>query len=147
MKGLSPLIATVLLIAFTIGVGGLISIWITGFTQTSTGIVRKEGEYQIVCSNGALDVSNLRYCNNNISGIIKNNGNIILGNITLQVVFLNASQISYALNDSNGFMLLKAGQLGTFNQSIGGTNYDKIWVYSNCSTVNDLAESSDVTRC
>ncbi|MBI2084665.1 MAG: hypothetical protein HYT70_03595 [Candidatus Aenigmarchaeota archaeon] len=148
MKGLSPLVATVLLIAFTVGIGGLISVWLSGFTQTSTGIVRKEGEHQVICSNGALDISNLRYCNNNISGIIKNNGRITLGNITVQIVFLNSSQVSFALNDTSGnYLVLKPSQLGTFNQTIGGTNYDKIWIYSNCSAVTDQAESSDVAAC
>ena len=62
MKGLSPLIATVLLIAFTVGVGGIISVWITGFTQTSSKIVSNEGEKQITCRNGAIDISNHKYC-------------------------------------------------------------------------------------
>ena len=159
MKGLSPLIATVLLIAFTVGVGGVISLWITTFTQTSSKIVSKEGENQLICSNGAIALSSLKYCSStsNISGIIKNNGRIILGNITLQTVFINGTLISHAFNDtgtgggSNGNSLaLKAGQIFSFNVSLGGgsnANYDKIYIYSNCSSVTDLATSSDVTTC
>lgn len=156
MKGLSPLVATVLLIAFTVGVGGIISVWISGFTQTSSGIVSKEGENQIICSNGAIDLSNLKYCNNNISGIVKNNGRVALGNITLQVTNTNGSTtiVSLALNDSSGgsggnYLALKPGQIFAFNQSISGVgaNYDKIWVYTNCSTVTDLADRGDVAAC
>ncbi|MBI2543335.1 MAG: hypothetical protein HYW24_04060 [Candidatus Aenigmarchaeota archaeon] len=151
MKGISPLIATVLLIAFTVGIGGLISVWSSGFTQTTTGIVGKEGENAVICSNGALDVSDLKYCNNNVSGIIKNNGRIALGNITLQVTFTNASLVSLALNDSSGvYLALKPGQIGTFNVSIGGAssgNYNKLYLYTNCSTVNDKAQASDVAAC
>lgn len=157
MKGLSPLIATVLLIAFTIGVGGIISIWISGFTQTSSKIVSKEGENQIICSNGAIDLSNLKYCNNNISGIIKNNGRITIGSITLQTIFNNGSMVTHALNDtdtggssSGNYLALKAGQIFSFNVSIGGassTAYDKIWIYTNCSGVTDLADRSDVAAC
>lgn len=159
MKGLSPLVATVLLIAFTVGVGGLISVWISGFTQTSSKIVSKEGETQIICSNGAIDLSNLRYCvnTNNISGIIKNNGRIALGNITLQTIFNNGSIVSHALNDtgtggssSGNFLVLRAGQVFGFNVSIGGGSsgaYDRLWIYTNCSSVTDSALSSDITAC
>ncbi|MEM5879443.1 MAG: archaellin/type IV pilin N-terminal domain-containing protein [Candidatus Aenigmatarchaeota archaeon] len=35
-KAVSPMIATILLIAFTVAVGGIISIWLTGFTRTQT---------------------------------------------------------------------------------------------------------------
>jgi len=157
MKGLSPLVATVLLIAFTVGVGGLISVWISGFTQTSSRIVSQEGEKQIICSNGAIDLSNLRYCNNNISGIIKNNGRIVLGNITIQTTFSNGSLVSHALNDtgtggssSGNFLVLRAGQVFGFNVSIGGGSsgaYDRLWTYTNCSGVTDTALSSDITAC
>lgn len=159
MKGLSPLVATVLLIAFTVGVGGLISVWISGFTQTSSKIVSKEGETQILCSNGAIDLSNLRYCSttNNISGIIKNNGRITIGNITLQTIFSNGSLISHALNDtgtggasSGNYLALRVGQVFSFNVSIGGASsgaYDRLWAYTNCSGVTDTALSSDFTTC
>ena len=155
MKGLSPLVATVLLIAFTVGVGGLISVWISGFTQTSSKIVSREGETQLICSNGAIDLSNLRYrsSTNNISGIIKNNGRIPLGNITIQTVFTNGSIVSHSLNDTGtggasagNYLVLRAGQIFSFNVSIGGNsngNYDRLWAYTNCSSVTDSAISSD----
>lgn len=156
MKGLSPLVATVLLIAFTVGVGGLISVWITSFTTTSSNIVSKEGEHQVLCSNGAIDITNLKYCSSlgNISGIIKNNGKITLGNITLQIIFNNGSVRSDSLNDSGtggassgNYLALKVGQVFSFNVSAGGGDYDKIWIYTNCSGVTDQAISGDVSTC
>lgn len=159
MKGISPMIATVLLIAFTVGVGGIISVWITGFAQTSTKIVKNDGESQITCANGNIALSNLKYCSttNNVSGIVKNNGRISLGNITLQIVFSNGSLMSHALNDTGlggsstgNYLVLKAGQIFSFNVTMGGGSsglYDKLWVYTNCSTVTDLASSSDVSTC
>ncbi|MEM5854631.1 MAG: archaellin/type IV pilin N-terminal domain-containing protein, partial [Candidatus Aenigmatarchaeota archaeon] len=35
-KAISPMIATILLVAFTVAVGGIISVWLTGFTRTQT---------------------------------------------------------------------------------------------------------------
>ncbi len=152
MKGISPLVATVLLIAFTVGIGGIISIWISGFTQTSSKIVSKEGENQLICSNGAIDVSNLKYFSSNMSGIIKNNGRIVLGNITLQVIGNNNSQATIVLNESSGgssgsYLYLKPSQIFSFNQTLTGvgSNYDRIWIYTNCSGVTDSATASDVT--
>ena len=156
MKGISPLVATVLLIAFTVGVGGIISVWITGFTQTSSKIVSNEGEKQITCSNGAIDISNLKYCSaiGNMSGLIKNNGRITVGNITLQTIHGNGSSVSHALNDtgtgggnSGNYLALKAGQVFSFNVSIGGGTYDRIWIYTNCSAVTDTALSTDIATC
>lgn len=151
MKGISPLVATVLLIGITVGIAGIIGYWISSFTQTSTKITAAQGELQILCSNAAVDLSSLKYCNNNISGIIKNNGRITIGNITLQVVFSNASQISLALNDSSGiYLALRPGQLASFNQSIGATSsgqYSNIYLYTNCSGVVDTAVSTDVSAC
>lgn len=148
MKGISPLVATVLLIGIAIGVGGLIAAWVTSFTKTSSEIVRKESELQIICSNGAIDITSLKFCNNYLSAIVKNNGRIVIGNITLQVIFQNISLLTVDLNDTAGNPLsLKPGQLATFNQSIGGSNYDKIWIFTNCTGVTDLAERSDVVAC
>ena len=53
MKGISPMIATVLLLAFTIAVGGIISVWLTGMTRTQTAGVTTAAQ----CASTRLDVS------------------------------------------------------------------------------------------
>ena len=78
MKGISPLIATILLIAFTIGVGGLISVFVTGLTKTSTGITSNSSEALTRCAGASVNVysvtnSTVLYSNPNtqsITGII-----------------------------------------------------------------------------
>jgi flagellin-like protein len=50
MKGISPMIATVLLIAFTVAIGGLISVWITGMTNTQTAQVTNQSASQVKCT-------------------------------------------------------------------------------------------------
>ncbi len=57
-KGLSPLIASVLLVAFTMAVGAIIINWITGFTQQQTTVVGQRGENQIKCGYSVLTVDN-----------------------------------------------------------------------------------------
>ena len=53
MKGISPMIATVLLLAFTIAVGGIISVWLTGMTRTQTAGVTTAAQ----CASTRLDVT------------------------------------------------------------------------------------------
>ena len=50
------MVAVVLLIAFTIGVGGLIFTFSTGLTTTSTGITSNQSEALARCANVRIDV-------------------------------------------------------------------------------------------
>ncbi|MEM5766043.1 MAG: archaellin/type IV pilin N-terminal domain-containing protein [Candidatus Aenigmatarchaeota archaeon] len=49
-KAVSPMIATILLIAFTVAVGGIISVWLTTYTRTTGASVSTATEDQIKCS-------------------------------------------------------------------------------------------------
>ncbi len=56
MKGISPLVAAVLLIAFTVAIGGIISVWLTTFSKTATQQVQAATEYQIRCAVNRLSL-------------------------------------------------------------------------------------------
>jgi flagellin-like protein len=49
-KAISPMIATILLIAFTVAVGGIISVWLTTYTRTAQTAVSGATEAQIKCA-------------------------------------------------------------------------------------------------
>ena len=49
MKGISPMIATILLIAFTVAVGVTVSVWMTGYASTTGGSVSGATENQTAC--------------------------------------------------------------------------------------------------
>jgi len=49
-KGISPLIAAVLLIAFTMAVAAILTAWVTTFTQETTSDVGNKTQEQISCS-------------------------------------------------------------------------------------------------
>lgn len=55
-KGISPMIAVVLLIAFTVAVGGIMSVWMTSFTTSTTGNVDTAATNQTKCSGTYIDV-------------------------------------------------------------------------------------------
>ena len=92
MKAISPLIAVVLLIAFTIGIGGLVSIFVTGLTTTSTGITSNQSEALTRCAGAWLDVFSVTnttviYSNPNSQTItnpiiVFSNGNTLVGTDT-----------------------------------------------------------------
>lgn len=139
MKGVSPLIATILLIAFTIGVAGIISAWLTTFTITSTELVGGQLINQLVCSYGGISLSNLAFSSDRLTGEVENTRTIALGNITLQVSYTNSS------SQTNKFYLdLSPREKYFFNVS-ASSNYDKIWVITNCSSVSDVVESDEVS--
>ncbi|GEM_PF-1324939 len=56
-KAISPLVAAVLLIAFTMAVGALITAWVTNITKSSKEKV-EEGQKKIECSYASIDVRN-----------------------------------------------------------------------------------------
>ncbi len=65
-KGISPLVAVVLLIAITVAVGGILSIWLSGYTTRMTETVGSQTEAieaQIKCAQSILE-PNVIYGNN-----------------------------------------------------------------------------------
>lgn len=67
MKGISPLIAAVLLIAFAISVGAIFGVYIIPFMKHQTGKVGEEGKETVTCSlmNFKIDVGTI----NTTSGV------------------------------------------------------------------------------
>jgi flagellin-like protein len=146
MKGVSPLIASVLLIAFVIAVAGLYSGWITSFTKTTTEQVQEQSEKKVNCSYGGIALDNVKYnrTTGNMSGTVENTDLIGLGNIDFEIFYTNAPREKLDLN-----MNLEPGERNTFNNQVlnmNVTSYDKIRVITNCPNVYDEISSSDVSE-
>lgn len=154
LKGISPLVATVLLIAFVVSVGGLVAAWTSGFTKDTTQLVADQSKLQITCQYGKLNLKNLQFASTpvKLSGVMENNGLIALGNLTLTVIYQNAtseriemcSSSSGAASCASGNLTLTQSQLAAFNVTIGGSNYDSIRLSSNCTSAYDTADRGDV---
>jgi len=63
MKAISPMIATILLIAFTVAVGGIISVWLSGFTRTATAGTETRAEALTRCSASGFEVVSVKSAN------------------------------------------------------------------------------------
>lgn len=144
-KGITPLIASVLLIAFTLVIAGIYSGWITSFTKSTAEDVQKKSEVRVTCSYGGIALSNLKYnttaSNGNLTGTIENTDIITLGDVDIEIFFTNNTRYLSDLNKN-----LQPGEKDTFNIRINTTTYDKIRVKTNCSNVFDELTSSYVTQ-
>ena len=144
MKGITPLIATVLLIALTLAVAGIFGGWLTSFTKKTGTTVQQSSDIRVTCSYGGIALSSLQYnntsSNTNITGAIENTDIIDLGDIDVEIFFTNSTRYLADLN-----ITLKPGEKTTFNFNINTTTYDKIRVKTNCSNVFDQVSSSYVT--
>jgi flagellin-like protein len=154
MKGISPLVATVLLIAFTVSVAGIISVWLTSFARTTTSTVGEESERQLLCIHASLSLRSVAYSSssNTLTGILENSGEVPIGNISLQIIYNNATSQKFelclvgnrALNCSvSNLTLARYGETAVFNVSISD-NYDRIIAIGNCTT-RDEVKASEVT--
>lgn len=70
MKGISPLIASILLIAFTVAVGGLLSVWFSTLTSSQTQTVQSSSESLAKCSSTSLSINEVRYVASGSSRIV-----------------------------------------------------------------------------
>jgi flagellin-like protein len=69
-KAISPMVATVLLIGFTIAVGALLSVWFTTFTRTQTATVSGAAG----CASNPIDVKGLSLSGGILNYMVINSG-------------------------------------------------------------------------
>lgn len=160
-KGISPIIATVLMIAFTVAVAGILSGWLTAFTTTSTQTVKSQSDTELTCSYGGISIGSLRFSGGYLSGNVDNTRTVSLGGITVQIIFTNktiqnvklcstatatccTSCATVCSTCTTANTSLSPRETTTFNITTN-SNYEKIRVYTNCSSVYDEANSGDVS--
>ena len=130
MKGISPLIAIVLLIGFTVAVGGILSVWLTSLTTTTTNIVGTAGEKQIKCSGSVLDiievVSNLTSSRDSINTTIRyiyGEENLYYFNLTFIDDIKNSVTVTpVIIKNFNKTNPLSPGMVAVFALDIGSTS-------------------------
>lgn len=94
MKGISPVIATVLLIAFAVGTAALVSIWLPNLIGQTTGTTEKQSDRLSSCNVVGIEVekvtsSSIVYLNpsdniiTNITVFDDNGRNLTVGNASL----------------------------------------------------------------
>jgi flagellin-like protein len=132
-KGISPIIASVLLIALVIATAGIYSGWFTNFIKSITSMIKETEEKRITCTYGGISLSNLEFNTSyhNLTGEIDNTDIIVLGNIDLEIFYDNSTKEEKDLDK-----VLEPGEKDVFNVLID-SNYQKVRVITNCSNVYD----------
>lgn len=150
MKGVSPLIATVLLISFTMAIAIILSNWVLDYSKTQTATLGERGSKQIACSGAWLDGSDAIYNTTlkKLSIDVQNKGNVALGNLKLIVIFTNGSSSIYNIYPAN--LSLSPGDSAIiWNSSVDSSAIKRVRIPNNCSDANAAAgieiESAKIT--
>ena len=149
MKGVSPLVATALLIAFTIGVAATLSFWLIPYLKKISEQTSQQTDIQLICSRGGVSFTDLVYnlTTSSLSGKIENSGSVVLGNFSMRVIYTNYSFSSFDLClsgneiiacDHSNLSLLPREKVA-FNLSLE-QNFDTITLTTNCSAYGVYAE-------
>jgi FlaG/FlaF family flagellin (archaellin) len=134
MKGISAFIATILIIAITVVIGGMISLFLTGFTSTQTGTISQQTSNQTACAGAYISIESV------------SSTRILYSNPTVQTI----SSINISTSDgtfvNNTVTSLSPGQVasvsfvrGTGNTSVTarGLCMGSITVIGKCSSSED----------
>jgi len=134
MKAISPLIAVIMLIAFTMIIAGILATWTTNFATRQ----RVQIEF---CADAAAYIQGGTYDSgtNTLNLVIFNNGKVPL-NFSCILTYKNGT---YAKSPST--VMIDAGSIGTLTMTGVGSNLDQATIQSKeCTGVQDLLYSRNI---
>ena len=146
MKGISPLIAAVLLIAFTVAIATLIMGWFSTLTRTTTATVTNSTTQAVNCADARVSVRDVYIQTGGAAGtqvanvIVENTGGSSVGLVSLQLfnttgnVFGAGFTAIGALNESQIVTYTITG--ATFASCPG--SFSKAVLTTNCGGIGDV---------
>lgn len=149
-KGISPLIAAVLLIAFVMALAGIISGWIIPFSKEQSKGAVTRGEEEITCGYSGLEIKNAEYnsTGGEISLEVENTGSEPLSDFVIRALYKNDSVSEYNSTPAN--ITMEKGDLKIF-RNLGqiASNLERIDFYSeDCPTKSRTwEECKDIEGC
>jgi len=131
-KGISPLIATIMLIAFTMIIAGILATWTTNFATRQ----RVQIEF---CSDAGAYIQGGTYDSGTLNLVVFNNGKVPLSFIGL-LTYQNGTVYRYHTTLDN----VTAGSIRTFSMSVS-SDLDQATIQSKeCTGVQDLLYSRNI---
>lgn len=85
-KGVSPLIAAVLLIAFTMSVATILTMFVTQFTEEQTDFLENQSSKKIECQFADVDIYSTSYDSGELSVTVANMGSVDLPEVNVQAI-------------------------------------------------------------
>jgi len=146
MKGISPLVASVLLIAITMSIAGILAFWVSTYTtSTLPSLNRTRIEEECRFSNFDIYSCNINTSTSTITFTLHNIGQYEISNLASYIVFANNSvtpQIS--LNDTLPIGSFKSYVLLNSTTNVSSTTFSKIIIAS--TLCSGLSKESGCTR-
>lgn len=144
-KGISPLIATVLLIALTMAIAGVMATWATGFVKNQIQEVEAENSIQTVGCSASLSVDARIVGGKGFAIVSVDAASKPLTNWTAYVFYDDPSK-----NENgalvNSSVTLDVGQVSTFNFTNSSATPKKVRISaSNCAYANKEADINIVS--
>lgn len=151
-KGLSPLIATVLLIAFVIAAAGILSNFIIPFTQETTAETTQRASEEIKCSRANIIVKEAKWngTETKLSLTIENNGWETLENFKASVLRTNKTVNEVLLAPLTAKITPGGTDILTNSTHVGSCrDIDKVLVRSGTCPVDaqDEIKKADIQNC
>jgi flagellin-like protein len=115
-KGLSPVVATVILVAMVVIIAIIIFLWVRGFVKEAA--VKNGQNVEIVCGDVAFSAS---YSGNELA--ISNDGSIPLSGMKVKGL---SSGGNYDTTSLEGFTALGPGKVGSYPASLSG--FSKVYL-------------------
>jgi len=126
-KGISPFVASILLIGFTVAVGAILSVWFTTFTRTQTAGV----EAGAACASNLIYIRAIGIDNGNVTTLIINGGS---DTVTISTLILscggsqvNTTNPNLTLSPANQTTLWIRGNIACTRNNVG------IYISATCS--------------
>ncbi len=145
-KGVSPLIATVALIALAIIAAYMVSSWLLPYINTTTRNIEQRNE--IECSQASVYVREAKYdCASGLLSLLtENNGDIELESFKVNIVYGNLTSVSYELGskiEPGVRSLLQANILNSVVSSSSGF-YQLVLFSQQCPARGDTFSGSSI---
>lgn len=139
MKGISPIVAAVLLIAITMTIAGVLAYWSSTFVERSLPV---ENATTSECRFAQFEFISCKYNSTaqSLTFSLNNVRNTELKNLTAYVEYNNGTILpsgGYALNES-----LPGGKIGIYSISNVGSDFSKLLIKTHCP---ELSRSSTCT--
>jgi flagellin-like protein len=137
-KGISPLVAVIMLIAFTMIVAGILAGWATRFATEQRSMLEKCVRANVIIKKAVYDD-----VNKNISLMLYNAGTVPLKGFQVQVTYDDTGPPmpeTWSIDST-----LAANSFETFSHSLGNTSVDFVEIRSiECQGAYDLIRGYDI---
>ena len=146
MKGLSPLIAAVLLVAFTVAIATLLSGWFSTLTRATTDSVSNKTALTSGCSGASMAIDQV-YADLGVArAAVRNSGNVNLNIISAQL--FNSTGDNFTTNTTLPAYIGKGDAMTLeffINMSSCPAGFSSVIVTTNCGGAG--AEFDAVPKC